>query len=271
MPNWFSMNSTRIAWGGHFLEQVLNIFVIPEVQRRAAEGTVTIPVMLNKVQVLLYLDGRPSVVRLNDEVSAVAEIVYVGQRPLVNGAPIYEADVAGVNWVRPGPDIDPNCGHIFLLRIGTSYHCAFDFVYNKSHAIQIIAKAEQFLRAARTASENGDLSVAVDTLFSAAELTAKALLITNPFGSPLLEKATHGGIRSKFGLWAKWGNVEADHRDTFNTLARMRDAARYTRDPITSSIDVVKLIADVASLIRRVGKLVERPELPPLDENVDSL
>jgi len=257
------MTSTD-AIGQNFVDHVLSIFVQPEVQKRIAEGTLVAPVPLNKVQVILHLDGPP-VVRLNDEVSAVAQIVYAGGRPLAPGAPIYESDVGSVVWVQPGSDIDPNCGHIFILRIGTTFHAAFDFVYNKHHATQFLEKAEQFLRAARNARANGDFAVVIDTLFSAAELTAKALLITNPFGSPLLEKATHRGVQSRFGLWAKWGNVGTDHRDTFNALARMRDSARYD-SVIPPSGNVDKWIADVDALKESVTRLVERPR-PPVPQN----
>jgi uncharacterized protein (UPF0332 family) len=251
-----------------FVEQIVSIFIQPEVQKRLAEGKVVDPLPLRKAQVLLYLGNRPPDVRLNDEVSAVSEIVYVGNRPLVPGDPIYESDIGEVKWIQPGPDVDPNCGHISLVRISNRYHVAFDFVYNKDEAKKSLDKADQFLRTAQSAHANGDSAAAIDTLFSAAELTAKALLITNPFGSPLLEKSTHKGIRSKFAHWAKLGNVQEDHRDTFNTLTRLRDEFRYRRGPSIDARDIDKWITDVMAMRSRVGKMVERPS--PALANRDS-
>jgi hypothetical protein len=70
------------------------------------------------------------------------------------------------------------------------------------------------------------MRVFVDTCFSAAELTAKALLLTSPQPGEN-RKMSHGRIHSRYNLEAKYGNVDALHKDAFNRLATLRSSARY--------------------------------------------
>jgi len=58
----------------------------------------------------------------------------------------------------------------------------------------------------------------VDTLFSAAELAARAHLLGIP-DREFTRKGTHKSIQIRFNKWANIGNAKPPHRDVLNTLA----------------------------------------------------
>jgi hypothetical protein len=96
--------------------------------------------------------------------------------------------------------------------------------------------AEQFLTSARRelCQRSTAFAVApfVDTLFSAAELGARAHLLGIPDRN-FTRKGTHKSIQIRFNRWANIGNARPTHRDVLNALSALRDRARYLRSPLT--------------------------------------
>jgi uncharacterized protein (UPF0332 family) len=145
---------------------------------------------------------------------------------------------------------DPDCAHATLLKIGDKWFIAFDFRYNKALAKRHSDAAREFYRVAEFAKENGYWSPFIDSLFSASELAAKAILLSEP--SPKLrKKGTHKVIHRKFNIHAKLGNVKPEHSKAFNKLWSLRSKARYLEGKFTISVSEAELLLEV------VGELIE--------------
>jgi hypothetical protein len=135
-------------------------------------------------------------------------------------------ELEGISSIHLPETEDSNCGHFTLVLIGNRWHGAFDFRYNKGHARQLLEPAEEFLVTASEAILACRKRAAIDNLFSAAELAAKAYVITTPAQGDRQAKR-HGHIHSRFNISARDGNVEPEHRSTFNQLTECRRRARY--------------------------------------------
>lgn len=110
----------------------------------------------------------------------------------------------------------------------TFEHAMEHFRYNKGQSSELIGAAEDFYETARSALENGRLRPAIDNLFSASELAAKAYVITSPLPGDEDVKS-HGKVHSRFNMFSQHGNIDSDQRKTFNALSSARASARYVR------------------------------------------
>jgi uncharacterized protein (UPF0332 family) len=92
----------------------------------------------------------------------------------------------------------------------------------------------------------------VDNLFTAAELAVKSIFLS------LADKTqTHRGISRRFNRYADLGNVQPEHKKTFNKLYGARDAARYLEREIQITKEEARmLLDDVRSMIDRVSHRV---------------
>lgn len=211
-------------------QQMIDIWVRPEIARRRAAGTLGDGFVLTAAQLICSADGAPNVVRLNGEVQALA---FIRLKPGVTKRPgedvfLHESD--GIGEIKLPETEDPNCGHATLVRFGDGWHVSFDFRYNRGRAVALLARARQFLTAATLASEAEAWSVLAYNLFTAMELAAKAELLVMA-NMDLLQSKTHAPIRSRLNHSAKLGNVDLAHASTFNELADLRHAAAYSFEP----------------------------------------
>jgi hypothetical protein len=158
----------------------MDLWVTPEVERRQAAGAIPKPFNLHAAQVIFYADARPHEIRLNEEVRAIGKVKLKQGVSKQKGAPIYSNEIEDYEAFRLPDDEDPNCGHITLHRFADQWSLAFDLIYNKGISSEHLAAAEEFLKSAEAALEQGHYRVVVDNLFSASELAAKALLLTTP-------------------------------------------------------------------------------------------
>jgi hypothetical protein len=71
----------------------------------------------------------------------------------------------------------------------------------------------------------GLAEVAVDTLFSACELTSKAELVSS--SSMELSSKSHASIGSRLNSWGKLGNIDAAFVHLFNHLHDLGPRFRY--------------------------------------------
>lgn len=234
---------------------VLEVWITPEVIRRQESGSIPKPYDLRAAQIIFYPDGRPRKIRLNEEIRFLAKAKLKDGIPQkTEGDPVCLDDIESWDSFRLPDDEDPNCGHITLYRFPDHWIIAFDAIYNKRIASEYLSVAQQFLAAAQHAITAGSMRVFVDTCFSAAELTAKALLITSPRPKENT-KMTHGLIHSRYNLQAKLGNVDASHRNALNRLAGLRNPARY----LTNDLDIaeeeaktiLQVVQDAVSFVNR--------------------
>lgn len=230
------------------LSQLMVLYFIPEVERRRARGELPAGFSLDRVQAIFFADGRSTVVRVNDEVRALLRIT---TRPGAFdegavGQLVTAADVLAVEELKLPDDEDPDCGHVTAVRIGTHWYLAFDARYNKGHARRHLAAASEFLEAARFAQSRRLWRACVHNLFGAAELAAKALLLSRPDPATLGAKS-HTFVHSRYNIEAKHGNVQADHRRAFNTLFNWWQDARYPESDFNVDPKVIDELLEAVS------------------------
>lgn len=229
----------------------MELWFEPEIRRRQEAGTAPNPYPLRAAQVILYADARPHHIRLNEEVQ-VGEMKLREGVTKLKGEPVYLSEIEEIPSIRLPTTEDPDCGHFTLLLLGDHWYGAFDFRYNKGKASELLKAADEFLATASRALSEGHRRPAIDNLFSAAELAAKAFVITTPLPGDG-DIRNHGRIQAQFNIFARHGNVDAEHRKTFNALSEARARARYVTGPLaTADTEMHKWKADVESLLQAV-------------------
>lgn len=234
-------------------EHAIEIWFEPEVRRRQQQGLAPKPFPLRAAQVIIYPDERPHEIRLNEEVQAAGEIKLKPGITKKAGDPIYLNELEGIPPISLPETADPNCGHFTLLLIGNEWYGSFDFRYNRGKASELIAAAEDFLETSVVALAAGRIRPAIDNLFSAAELAATAFVILISF-SDSGGATSHGQIHQRFNWLSQHGNVDSDHRKTFNLLSDARRRARYLRSPLRETPKIViRWQQEIKELISQVG------------------
>lgn len=235
-------------------EQVMELWILPEIDRRQAGGKLEKPVALRKAQVVFHADGRGCEVRLNDEARIVATIITARPRTINAGDELYDEDIAAfeTETMSLPEDDDPNAGHISLLNFRGAWHIAGDLWFNRSLVARHLAVATEFLESARYALKEHQIHVFVDNLFSAAELGAKAYLLG------LMEVSTktkHRAIHTRFNRQSAFGNVDEESRSAFNRLAQARSAFRYLEgEPHYNPDELANWISAVEELLDLVRR-----------------
>jgi uncharacterized protein (UPF0332 family) len=224
-------------------QQLMDIFITPEVKRRQDAGELPKPLNLIAAQIMFYPDGRKSKVRINSEVRALGKVKLKPEISKKVGEPIYEHEIEGLGAINLPEEDDPDCGHATLLRIGNSWTMAFDFRYNKALSKKHIEAAQQFYDSAQFSFEQKNWSPFIDNLFSASELLAKAILLSIP-DPKFRKKATHQAIQLRYNRFADLGNVKVEYKKTLNKLSGLRDKARYLKEDFSITEEQAKTYLD---------------------------
>ncbi|MBV9008857.1 MAG: HEPN domain-containing protein [Verrucomicrobia bacterium] len=233
-------------------EHAMELWFEPEIRRRQNTGLASKPFPLIAAQVIIYPDHRPHEVRLNEEVKAIATPHVKVGKSLTPGQPVYEDDVDGISDFTLADTDDPNCGHFTIAIVRGRWFGSFDFRYNKRKCSILLAAAQEFLESAADAAEKGRFRPAIDNLFSAAELAAKAYILTAPMTSDG-ESKKHGRIRARFNISARYGNIESEQTKAFNDLSEARSKARYVEGDIDGIRDQLPTWqANIGALIASV-------------------
>lgn len=234
------------------VQNIMDIFVTPEVKRRQDAGKLPEPVKLMCAQVILFPDERKPLIRINEEVRAKAKVEYrpgISKKP---GDPVYENEIEAISYVELGPDDDPDCGHIFLYFHGSTAFMSFDFRRNRALARRHTQRAKDYLKAASHSMQSDNLAPFIDNLFNAAELSAKAvLLVTYDYAPSLRVKSSHRGIHMRYNKFANLGNVMPEYKKIFNKLAGLRDPARYLKGhlPTITDAEAQRMLNVVSQMI----------------------
>ena len=255
--------------GAEVFAQALRVFVEPEVRRRIADGRMTPGEILHRAQVVFFPDSRPNVVRINDEVRALAKAELASPMTEARvGDVIYLNEVVGWSQVRLIGGEEDTCGHITMLRTRDGWAVAFDAIYNRGASEAHLSRAEQFLQSARDNVGRGAVEVAVDNLWSACELAAKARLLTGP--DPFVAKTKkHGVVRSRYNLQAKLTNIPEEFAKALNRLESCRSSARYVENGRSmSSEELSEHLATVKEMIGSCRRLIALPEIGDSKEDV---
>jgi len=239
------------------MQQAFELWINPEVERRRVEGILPQPFVLMAAQRLQWPSGKIEV-RFNEEVQGVAAIK--ATREIEAGEQVLASDIDGLEMFDLVDD-ELDAGHWTLLRTGETWFIGFNFLTNRGKCVDLLEKAEEFVQIAKEARAREYAAVAVDTLFSACELIAKAELVASR--QLELDAKSHGRVSSKLNLWRRTGNVEGAFVDIFNRLAQLRpryryDAAVSERMPISE--EDLSLVEDMLTTLRnRVSNKVRSP------------
>jgi hypothetical protein len=231
-------------------EQLMEIYVRPAITRRQSAGDLPTPLSLRAAQVICFADGRPNVVRVNDEVQAIAKVKLRAGVRKEKGDNVFTDEIEGYETIVLPESEDPDCGHATMLQLGDRWFVVFDFRYNRGKSEVYLSRAREFLALAEHARARHAWASMVYVLFSAAELAARAELLIVP--DTEFERArTHKATATTFNRWAHLGNVAVDHKKALNRLALLRPDAGYAQRPFT--IDPAE--ADV--LVNAVRELID--------------
>jgi uncharacterized protein (UPF0332 family) len=238
--------------GQRLLEQLMNLFVYPEIARRQKAGEIEKPLNRWAAQILFFPDGKKPLVRINSEIKAIGKVKLGKAVSKETGDPIREDEVENLDEINRPEEDYPDCGHATLIRIRERWTIAFDFRVNKPLARKHVAAAHEFLRSAERCLKREEWHPFFDNLFSAAELSVRSILLT------MQDKTqTHKGVSIRFNRFADLGNVAPEHKKTFNRLYGARDLARYLKGDITiTREEALTMLRDVKGLIRRASILV---------------
>lgn len=247
--------------GPAVFEQILELFIRPEVERRRAEGRLADGTSLQAAQVICFPDARPNLVRLNEEVRAIAKVKLKDGVSKKEKDPVFADEIAGYETVLLPETEDPDCGHATMLRLGGRWFVVFDFRYNRGRSRVLLARARQFLETAAHALERQSWSPFVYNLFTTAELAAKAELLSLP-DPGLLKARKHNAVKSRLNRWARLGNVDTAHSSAFNRLTDLRSAAAYSMAEFSLDDEAAnELHGAVVDLVQLVAARVSA-ELP---------
>jgi hypothetical protein len=216
------------------IQNMLTLYVEPEIKRRHDAGVVaSLPMPLQKVQIIIPGDGSEIKVRLNDEARISADVNLRPDVPPTIGEQIGFDEIGRVNYLFPADAEDQNSGHVEMIWSGDKVLLGFDFRYNRAKASKLVPVGREFLEAARHAKDTQrSWSVFVEALFSALELATKAFLWTTPWGQTFRARMPHPAIRENFARFPTvLNNLEAQ-RIALSDLASERNSARYLHSEI---------------------------------------
>ena len=121
---------------------------------------------------------------------------------------------------------------------------------------EFLARGREFLRTAEEAHAAGRLGPSLDTAFSAAELLAKAeLLSCRPTVELILNRKKHEAIAQPYHAWSHLGNTDGQFAKLLQRLGRLRGQARYLDGEI---VVTTMQAADILATLRRMEEHVSR-------------
>lgn len=233
-------------WGTGLLEQIFELWVEPELQRRGVD--------LDRAAVrkalVVMAPGRPVETLINDEAELVANVR--ATRAIEAGEEVTLDDFDEVRNVRPHA-IDPDAGWIGFVRLGDKAYIAFDCRRNRARARCLLERANEFACVARSAAQAGHSAAAVENAYAAAELAVTAELLTID-DDPTKD---HQARRRWFAGWTRLGNAPPDHGRALAALAKRRAAARYGEGSVKIRKPYLdQLVTTVEAMIAHAGARV---------------
>jgi len=222
------------AFGGNLLEQIFDLWVEPELERRGAS------LRRHEVERVLVIlaPGRRVRVHINDEARFVAHARV--SRPVAEGEAVTLADIDEIESLRPD-GIDPDAGWVGFVLLGGTYRIAFDFRRNRDRASRLLERAEEFVSTACDALEGNRLGPCIENAFAAAELAVLAQMYL------IEDKPTrdHAERRRWWRDWTGLGNAPNEQGEALAQLGKLRRAARYAEKKLDASREEVTRLVDL--------------------------
>ncbi|WP_267381780.1 MULTISPECIES: hypothetical protein [unclassified Sphingomonas] len=235
----------RKEFGERLLAQAFDLWFNPELKRRTEAGLLPNDFALFAAQVLFPPEGE-NLIRLNGEMTGV--MLVVAQRAVEKGEQLMLSDLAEARRYELD-DADMDCGHFTIIRRGVGWMIDFNFRSGRTKAADMLRLADQYQAAAVACVKSALEGPAVDNLFSACELAAKAELILHR--SSAVKAKTHNPLKSAINAWGRLRNIDPAFVAIFNLLGQQRADARYKGAeaakglmPSTDDLDLVKAVID---------------------------
>ena len=219
-------------------QQVMDLWVKPEIERRLKYKKIEKNVVLTKIQIILSLNSKPKI-KFNDEVKAV--IHYSENKD------IEKIELKG---------LDPNGAHVTLLLNGDHWVIAFDFRYNKEIIKKHIEASKEFYESAKENLNKNRLRPFFENAFASAELSAKSVLLALP-DKKILTGRNHEDRLSKFKNWADLGNVKIVYSEILSKLSSLRDSARYVYNEDYKNENPKEILSIIGEMINFAEKNIE--------------
>lgn len=230
----------------NFFEQILNLWVIPEIDKRRKKNNLPIDFAIDKIQIIISPDESSPIVRLNKEIKAeITCELEPGISKQVTGEPVYWKEVKDILDIKLSDIDDPDAAHITMILFRKGWKIKFDLRQNKRKAKERYDAAKEFLNLAKKALEEGNLRAFTDILFSAVELfvTSQLFVISE---QEYVKKATHSWTQLRYNLFINNGNYKKEYKTAFNKLSGFRDAARYFNKPFKLTTEDAKEMLQIA-------------------------
>jgi hypothetical protein len=128
--------------GQALMQQALDLWINPEIERRREAGHLPDDVVLSRAQIIMNVDADSPDVRFNEEIKAVTQ--FRAARAVDEGELITESDVSDIVDIEH-TDHDPNAGHLTMITFKGRWFFAFDFRYNAARDVVMIDAAREFL------------------------------------------------------------------------------------------------------------------------------
>jgi uncharacterized protein (UPF0332 family) len=202
-------------------QQVMDIFVNPEIERRRKMNELQSNLKLEKVQVIFSPKSGKNYVRLNNEVKAVIRCKV--NKSIKKGDLVYDKDIDEIESIELTKG-DLDYGHFTLLFFRGNWIISFDFIYNKKKIDEHIQASKEFYESAKENLKKERLRPFFENAFASAELFTKALILS----LAQKENRRQHEYRKKFlEDWANLGNVKSEFSTTLSKLYSLRSSARY--------------------------------------------
>jgi uncharacterized protein (UPF0332 family) len=201
-------------------QQVIDIFVNPEIERRKKINKLHSDFKLEKIQVIFPPNKKPFV-RFNNEVKAVIRCKV--NKSIKKGDLVYDKDIDEIESIELAKG-DLDYGHFTLLFFRGNWIISFDFIYNKNKIDEHIQASKEFYESAKENLKKERLRPFFENAFASAELFTKALILS----LAQKENKRQHEYRKKFlEDWANLGNVKSEFSTTLSKLYSLRSSARY--------------------------------------------
>lgn len=239
-------------------EQVMQTWIVPEIEARQARGAVPTPFQLGFAQVVFNADAAP-VVRLNEEVRGNAMIQAADPTRIWQaGEDVMIDDIAAIVDFEL-PEEDSNAAHITLFPHADGWSISFDATYNRARIAKHIKVAQEFVGTATDARAGGRLHSFVENAFHAAEHLARAELLPLP-DERFLKSKTHRTVVSRLHWWARLGNIDQDAARLLSRLEELRQSETYlARETQLTAAEAERLHEQLVSMRDRVVAHAPQP------------
>lgn len=217
-------------WSGKALQNFVDIWISPEIQRRQDAGSLPIPFQMTMAQIIFFPSGKPAEVRLNSEVK-FRVITNDGRQASV------DFDTKDNNFLRfeLTEESLEDCGHVTIVGLGdNTWTWSFDLIYNKSKTRQHLDAAREFIGGAEYAAKNKCWRLYAECIFGAKELISRAYLLSSP-DQKYERKGSHRATHTRINIESNLGNVPREYIDIFNKFGNLRREARYVEGDVTFS------------------------------------